>query len=100
MTEPFVRLNQVKQGPPPPAPTTVKPWGPDLTPPKEMRDTGIEPHYHLNKVGMLEACYHKCRLGWKGWFIGITVWTIGFPLEHFLWERVPLFSDLTKWMGI
>lgn len=70
----------------------------DMTPPKEMRDTGIEPHYHLNKIGMLEACYHRCRTLTKpGFWIGLT---LGFPIEHALWDYVPPFSYVTRWLGL
>jgi hypothetical protein len=57
------------------------------------------PHFHRDPRGVVHACYHHCRrvfLDWAFW-IGLTV---GFPLEHFLWEKVPPFSLLTKWLGL
>lgn len=59
------------------------------------------PHFHRNKVGMLEACYHRCReINWRTLGLSMVLWTAGFPLEHLLWERAPLFSDLTHWLGL
>jgi len=61
-------------------------------------DGNPSPHFHLNKVGQLEACYHRCRTFLSpGFWLGLT---FGFPLEHLLWEKAPLFSDLTNYMGL
>lgn len=55
-------------------------------------------HAHLNPVGHLEMCYHKCRsMSTVGFWVGLT---LGFPLEHLLWEKVPGFSNITQWMGL
>lgn len=107
-----IRILPVRKGPAPPAPSTVQPWGPDHTPkreiginefdggarPKAMHMPGPKPHFHANRLGILEACYHRCRpvLTWSFW-LGLTA---GFPLEHLLWEKAPLFSDITKWLGL
>jgi hypothetical protein len=56
------------------------------------------PHYHRSN-GALHACYHQCRnalLSW-GFWLGLTV---GFPIEHYLWEKVWPFSELTSWLGL
>jgi hypothetical protein len=26
--------------------------------------------------------------------------TLGFPLEHLLWEKAPVFSAITRWLGL
>jgi hypothetical protein len=26
--------------------------------------------------------------------------TMGFPLEHLLWEKAPVFSAITRWLGL
>jgi hypothetical protein len=43
-------------------------------------------HGHYDRKGVLHRCYHKCRsnLGFSFW-VGMT---IGYPLEHLLWEHV------------
>jgi hypothetical protein len=55
--------------------------------------TEQQAHYHKDEHGVLVKCYHKCRnvLTDYAFWIGITV---SYPLEHFLWERVPPFSWL------
>lgn len=80
----------------------VKPPEGFALPERKPKITNVEgnpdPHFHLNKVGHLEACYHKCRtLLSPGFWLGIT---FSFPLEHVLWEKAPLFSDLTHYLGL
>lgn len=57
------------------------------------------PHYHKNEDGILVKCYHGCRSVLTDWkfFLGVTV---SFPLEHFLWTKVPVFSDIAHWLGL
>lgn len=61
------------------------------------------PHYHKNEEGVLIQCYHSCRkslkdtLGNTAFWIGITV---SYPLEHLLWERVPVFSHIAHFLGM
>lgn len=60
---------------------------------------GAKGHTHVNERGTLVKCYHECRTlasDWKFW-IGMT---LGFPLEHALWEHVPGFSHITHWLGL
>lgn len=57
-------------------------------------------HYHQDGRGVWRACYHRCRVSGKEWAIGLFFWTASFPFEHLLWDKVPPFSYLTKWMGI
>ena len=56
-------------------------------------------HYHKNENGLLIKCYHKSKsfiLDYSFW-IGLT---LGFPLEHFLWEKIWPFTLLTKILGL
>lgn len=57
-------------------------------------------HEHTHEHnGVLHKCYHHCRVvitDFSFW-IGLTV---GFPIEHYLWEKVwPLYL-ITKWLGL
>lgn len=71
---------------------------PKYAPPKEMHTPGPDPHYHVNKLGLMEACYHRCRsMTTVGFWVGLT---LGFPLEHLLWEKLWPFKLLTHWMGL
>jgi hypothetical protein len=56
-------------------------------------------HYHKNEQGLLVKCYHKTKnmLTDYVFWIGLT---IGFPIEHFIWEKVYPFTLLTKLMGL
>jgi hypothetical protein len=56
-------------------------------------------HYHLDENGIIVKCYHNSKLlftDWKFW-LGMT---LGFPLEHFLWEKVWPFYLVTQWLGL
>lgn len=49
------------------------------------------PHFHKNEDGVLVKCYHNTKsllTDYRFW-IGMT---IGYPLEHALWEKIPPFS--------
>ena len=55
------------------------------------------PHYHTNEQGLLVKCYHSCAellTKWQFW-AGLT---LGFPLEHFLWEKVWPFYVFSEWL--
>ena len=56
------------------------------------------PHYHESN-GVLHACYHQSKSALQsfGFWIGLT---IGFPIEHFLWEKIWPFSALTSLLGL
>jgi len=58
-----------------------------------------KPHYHTTEDGWLVQCYHKSRAAVLslGFWVGLT---IGFPLEHLLWEKVWPFKLFTHWMGL
>jgi len=58
-----------------------------------------KPHYHKDDKGFLHRCYHASRnqiLTWSFW-LGLTM---GFPLEHLLWEHVWPFYVITKFLGL
>lgn len=56
-------------------------------------------HFHPDRQGLLHVCYHKCRtsIASPGFWIGLT---LGFPIEHLLWEKAWPFSLLTKFFGL
>ena len=65
----------------------------------EIADPIKSPHFHQDVKGVWHVCYHHCR----NLFFDVAFWiglTVGFPLEHFLWEKIPPFSWLTKWLGL
>jgi len=56
-------------------------------------------HIHRDELGLPRYCWHHCRnllTNWQFW-AGLT---LGFPLEHLLWERVPPFDMITRWLGL
>lgn len=56
-------------------------------------------HFHKTETGVLVKCYHKTTSVFKdvGFWIGLT---LGFPIEHYLWEHVYPFSEITKLLGL
>lgn len=54
---------------------------------------------HVDERGFVTKCYHECKnVLWNASFwIGMT---IGFPLEHFLYEKVWPFKLITEAMGL
>lgn len=59
----------------------------------------VKPHYHRTKDGLIVKCYHSGKdllTDYKFW-LGMT---IGFPFEHFLYEKVWPFKLVTEWMGL
>jgi hypothetical protein len=56
-------------------------------------------HTHETEEGTLVKCYHKTKAVMldAGFWIGTLV---AFPLEHFIWEKLPVFRDITAWMGL
>ena len=62
-------------------------------------DPNLGGHSHVDSRGYLHQCYHMCRnllTQWQFW-LGLTM---GFPLEHLLWEKVWPFKLLTQWWGL
>lgn len=58
-----------------------------------------EPHFHFNELGTMVRCYHEAKnllTDWRFW-IGMTM---GFPMEHLLWEKVWPFYLLTSFVGL
>jgi len=51
-------------------------------------------HYHITSTGKVVECYHVCKstLLSFGFWIGMT---LGYPLEHWLWEHTFLNKLLT-----
>ena len=59
----------------------------------------IKPHTHMDERGVIHRCYHECKQVFTqaGFWIGVTV---SFPLEHFIWTKVPGFMYISKLMGL
>lgn len=59
----------------------------------------MKSHTHTDEAGAIVRCYHRARTAVLdyGFWVGLT---LGFPVEHFLWEKVPPFSYLTKLLGL
>ena len=58
-----------------------------------------EGHTHVNEYGRAVRCYHACRsavLSWQLW-LGFT---LSFPFEHALWEKVPPFNLIAQRLGL
>jgi len=56
-------------------------------------------HYHKDENGFMTKCYHSTKnnlLNGSFW-LGLT---IGFPIEHFIWEKLPVFRDITHFLGL
>jgi len=61
-------------------------------------DTNKQFHTHVDERGIVVRCYHECKnllFDWR-FIIGMT---IGFPIEHWLWESWPL-NIITHWLGL
>lgn len=56
-------------------------------------------HYHQTAVDGVVFCWHKCRSAIlsPGFWIGTT---LGFPVEHYIWDHIWPFYLITKWMGL
>ena len=56
-------------------------------------------HTHLTENGVVVRCYHetKALLKTYSFWIGMT---IGFPIEHFIWEKVWPFKLLASLVGL
>lgn len=56
-------------------------------------------HTHKTPEGLIVKCYHECKsilASWPFW-IGVTV---SFPIEHFLWTKVPGFYHIAEFFGL
>lgn len=56
-------------------------------------------HFHEDSRGMLHKCFHQCRSALSSWQFWLGM-TLGFPLEHWLWEKAPGFRHITELMGL
>jgi hypothetical protein len=56
-------------------------------------------HDHTDSKGIIHKCYHECREVFAQWGFWIGV-TVSFPIEHFIWEKVPPFKYLTTLIGL
>jgi hypothetical protein len=56
-------------------------------------------HTHVDENGLIVKCYHKSKsaLLSGGFWLGLT---LGFPIEHFLWEKAWPFKLLTRYLGL
>lgn len=56
-------------------------------------------HTHRDENGLMVKCYHKSKtvLLSVGFWLGLT---LGFPVEHFLWEKIWPFKLLTQYIGL
>jgi hypothetical protein len=57
----------------------------------------MQKHFHKTEDGTLIKCYHSC----KNTICSISFWiglTLGYPLEHFLWEKVFPFYYITEFI--
>lgn len=56
-------------------------------------------HVHITKQGILVKCYHKCRTQ----VLSVGFWagmTLGYPLEHGLYDHVFPFTWIAKVFGL
>lgn len=89
--KPKIRLNKPEPPPAPPPPRYIKD-GQEIC---ELK----QPHYHIDERGFMVKCYHNGKallLNWQFW-AGLT---LGFPLEHLIWEKLWPFSVITKLLGL
>lgn len=58
-----------------------------------------KPRQNREERGKVIKCFHKCKnvLTSVSFWVGLT---LGFPLEHLLWEKVWPFHLITKLMGL
>jgi hypothetical protein len=57
-------------------------------------------HTHLTEDGILIKCYHKSKSAVFTafmWFLGITA---SFPIEHFIWEKIWPFKEISQFLGL
>jgi hypothetical protein len=78
--------------------TPPKPVAPPVNPSNGGRPTNHS-HTHKDEQGKLVKCYHYCQnvlTNWQFW-AGMT---LGFPLEHLLWEKVWPFYLISHLLGL
>ena len=66
---------------------------------EEWPEPSDTPHTHRTIGGAIIDCYHETTnllTSWQFW-MGMT---LGFPLEHYLYEKVWPFRLITEWLGL
>lgn len=66
---------------------------------EEWPEPSDKPHTHRTIGGAIIDCYHETTnllTSWQFW-MGMT---LGFPLEHYLYEKVWPFRLITEWLGL
>lgn len=43
---------------------------------------------------------HSCKEHGRKWCFRCIAFTIGFPVEHVIWEKFPVFSSITHALGL
>lgn len=56
-------------------------------------------HTHVTENGVLVKCYHETKTLFSTWSFWIGM-TVGFPIEHFIWEKIWPFTVLSKFLGL
>lgn len=56
-------------------------------------------HTHKDENGFLVRCFHSCKNSLTSWQFWLGM-TIGFPFEHFLYEKVWPFNLIPKLLGL
>jgi hypothetical protein len=74
---------------------------------RSVQPTPVEGHTHVDSRGFAHTCYHVSRSlfrsyeFWLGMVIGnLIIGTLQFPLEHWVWEKAPLFRNVTQALGL
>ena len=42
----------------------------------------------------------QCKTHGRSWCYRCALITLGFPIEHYIWERVPVFRHITALLGL
>ncbi len=61
------------------------------------------PHFHRDDRGFVHKCFHRCTTSIKqpGFWVATVVSTlVGFPFEHYLYDKVWPFVLITRWLGL
>lgn len=57
-------------------------------------------HTHTDERGFVVQCYHRTLNSWKAWVLAGIIALFAYPIEHFIWERVPPFNTIAEYVGI
>jgi hypothetical protein len=66
---------------------------------RSLTTSKMKPHTHTTEEGLIVRCYHKSKATFlsAGFWLGLTM---GFPLEHFLWQKLWPFTIITNLLGL